>query len=100
MIEDFKFDDIGGYPSNDMIGDMALENSYQIVTGNVSLEEVIELMDGYLIFNTFDYDEQEVKDELIDYYLEIKDFDRCRVLQNLKEFKIYEYESDRAEAED
>ncbi len=98
MRKDFEFNNFVG--DDDIVGEIAIENTFQMITGKVSLEEVIELMDGYLIFNTFDYDEDEVRGELMDYYLENRDFDRCKEISNLKKFKIYEYESDRAEAED
>tara|TARA_R100001224_G_scaffold89430_1_gene58525 strand:- start:253 stop:504 length:252 start_codon:yes stop_codon:yes gene_type:complete len=66
-----------------------MEQSYQLITGRKSFEEILETEDGLaVIFNPYKpikVMEGDAYDCLIDYYVKTEEYEKCDELKQMKE---------------
>ena len=67
----------------------SMENAYILVTSQLTFGELFDYNGCYLPYNPKKEVTTEVFDELIDYFCELEEYEKCAKLKKLKESKKY-----------
>ena len=74
---------------SDILVHEAMTNSYMILTNKLSFEDLLEYNGCSLPFNPKKKIDNDVIDEIIDYFCTLEHFEKCGELKKLKESKKY-----------
>jgi hypothetical protein len=63
--------------------DKAMQNGYLIITGRITFEDLLLDDEVWLSFDISDYDEENVLKDLIEYFEETEEYEKCQELTHL-----------------
>ena len=70
--------------------DIAFETTYKIITGKVKISSLNILKDVYMLYDPTHLEIEELIDillDMIDYYVETEEYEKCQKLKNILEGK-------------
>ena len=73
----------------DEIYEESMQNAYLIITNRLTFEDLIDYNGCYLPYNPKNDIDNDVYDDIIDYFCKLEEYEKCAELKKLKESKKY-----------